>query len=184
MKDDVFLRSHKPILSSNKEYTMPSLTPEQVQQIHKLLHDKQLIQAVKIYRDATGVGLAEAKAAVEEMARNEFTKPPSGVRNYDDPVLEGKLKSLLSKGKKLDAVKIYRAEYGISLKEATEAVERIAASMPRERDVAIPYEPALGSDPFADEDETGRRRITILGVLLFLALCGVGAILFLYMSNP
>jgi ribosomal protein L7/L12 len=163
---------------------MPGLTPEQVQKIHKQLHDRQLIQAVKIYRDATGVSLAEAKEAVEEMARNEYAKPPAGVRNYDDPVLESKVKSLLSKGKKLDAVKIYRAEYGTSLKDATEAVERMAASMPRERTAAIPYEPAIGSDPFADEDEPGRRRITILGIVLMLALCGMGAILFLYMSTP
>jgi ribosomal protein L7/L12 len=163
---------------------MPGLTPEHVQKIHKLLHDRQLIQAVKVYRDATGVSLAEAKRAVEEMARNEFTKPPSGVRNYDDPVLESKIKSLLSKGKKIDAVKIYRAEYGTSLKEATDAVERIAASMPRELISAMPYEPAIGGDPFADEDETGRRRFTVLGLFLILALCGLGAILFFFLSNP
>lgn len=163
---------------------MPGLTPEQVQKIHKLLHDRQLIQAVKVYHDATGVSLSEAKAAVEEMARNEYTKPPSGVRNYDDPVLEGKIKSLLSKGKKLEAVKIYRAEYGTSLKEATDAVERIAASVPREQAVATPYEPAIGSDPFADEEEAGRRRLTALGLFLILALCGLGGVLYFFMSSP
>jgi ribosomal protein L7/L12 len=163
---------------------MPGLTPEQVQKIHRLLYDKQLIQAVKVYHDATGVSLAEAREAVEAMARNEFSKPPSGVRNYDDPVLESKINSLLSKGKKIEAVKIYRAEYGTSLKEATDAVERIQSTMPREQAAAIPYEPAIGSDPFADEDEAGRRRITVLGVVLILALCGMGGILFFLMSNP
>ena len=163
---------------------MPGLTPDQVQKIHKLLHDRQLIQAVKLYHDVTGVSLAEAREAVEAMARNEFTKPPSGVRNYDDPVLESKIKSLLSKGKKMEAIKIYRAEYSTSLQEATVAVERVEASMPRERAMATPYEPAIGSDPFADEDEVRRRRITVLGVFLVLVLCGVGGVFFFLMSSP
>ena len=160
---------------------MPGLTPDQVQNIHKLLHDRQLLQAVKVYRDATGVSLAEAKEAVEEMARNEYSKPQAGVRNYDDPVLEGKIRSLLSKGKKIDAVKIYRAEYGTSLKDATDAVERIQAAMPRAE--AMPYEPAIGQDPFA-EDETNRGRIILLGVVLSFLLCGAGVVLFALLSTP
>ncbi|HMD79848.1 MAG TPA: hypothetical protein VKE92_00990, partial [Anaerolineales bacterium] len=64
---------------------MSGLTPDQVQKIHQLLHAKQIIQAIQLYREATGVSLAKAKAAVEEMALVEVTKPPSGVRSYDDP---------------------------------------------------------------------------------------------------
>lgn len=162
---------------------MPGLTPDQVQKIHKLLHDKQLIQAVYVYHEATGVGLAEAREAVEEMARNEYSKPPSGVRNYDDPVLEGKIRSLLSKGKKVEAVKIYRAEYGVSLNEAKDAVERIAASMPRNPAGAQTYESAIGQDPFADEG-ANRGRIIVLGAVLSVLLCGLGTFFFILLSNP
>jgi ribosomal protein L7/L12 len=162
---------------------MPGLTPDQVQKIHKLLHDKQMLQAIKVYRDATGLGLAEAKEAVEAMARNEYSKPPSGVRRLDDPVLEGKIRSLLSKGKKIDAVKIYRAEYGTSLKDATEAVEQIQSSMPRGSTAAMPYEPAIGSDPFAG-DETNRGRLVVLSVVLSILACGAGMVLFVLLSNP
>ena len=163
---------------------MPGLTPDQVQKIHKLLHDKQLIQAVMLYHDATGVSLAEAREAVEEMARDEFTKPPAGVRNYDDPVLESKIRSLLSKGKKIEAVKIYRAEYGTSLKEAKDAVDRIEASMPRNSATAMPYESAIGSDPFAEEDGAKRGKIIVLGVVLIVVLCGLGMLLLPVLSNP
>jgi ribosomal protein L7/L12 len=163
---------------------MPGLTPDQVQKIHKLLHDKQLIQAVRLYHEATGVSLAEAREAVEEMARNEFTKPPSGVRSYDDPVLEGKIRSLLSKGKKIEAVKIYRAEYGISLNEAKNAVDRIEASMPRNSVTAIPFESAIGSDPFAEEEGTNRGKIIVLGVVLIVVLCGLAVFLLPVLSNP
>jgi hypothetical protein len=148
-----------------------------------LLHDKQLIQAVYVYHQATGVGLAEAREAVEEMARNEYSKPPSGVRNFDDPVLEGKIRSLLSRGKKIDAVKIYRAEYDVSLNEAKDAVERIAASMPRSTVTSVPYEPAIGSDPFADEG-TNRGRFIVLGAVLSVLLCGLGMFFFILLSNP
>ena len=161
---------------------MPGLTPNQEKKIHKLLHDKQFIQAVKVYHDATSVGLAEAKERVEEMARNEYAKPPSGVRSFDDPVLEGKIRSLLSKGKKLEAVKIYRDEYDTSLQDAKNAVERIQSSMPR-GSTTMPYEPAIGSDPFADEDATGRRRFIVLGVILIIALCGFGGVLLFLLSN-
>lgn len=162
---------------------MPGLTPDQVQKIHKLLHDKQLIQAVYVYHQATGASLAEAREAVEEMARNEYSKPPSGIRNYDDPVLEGKIRSLLSKGKTIDAVKIYRAEYGVSLNEARDAVERIADSMPRSPAVAQTYEPAIGHDPFADEG-TNRGRMIVLGVALIVVLCGLVVFFLPVLSNP
>lgn len=163
---------------------MPGLTPEQVQKIHRLLHDKKLLQAVKEYHDATGVSLSEAKEAVEEMARNEYTKPPSGVRNFDDPVLEGKIKSLLSKGKKLDAIKIYREEYGIDLKQAKNAVERIEATMPSNTVGTVSYEPAIGKDPFADDEGTNRGRIIVFGVVLIVVLCGLAVFFLPVLSNP
>lgn len=163
---------------------MPGLTSDQVRKIHKLLHDKQLMQAVQLYHEATGVSLAEAREAVEKMAHEEFTKPQSGVRNYDDPVLESKIKSLLSKGKKIEAVKIYRAEYGTSLTEAKDAVERIEAFMPRNSATALPYEPAIGKDPFAENEGTNRGRIIVLGVVLMVVLCGLGVFLSILLSNP
>ena len=160
---------------------MPGLRPDQVQEIHELLHERKLIHAIKLYREATGVGLAEAKAAVEEMAQNESTKPPDDMRDMDNPVLESRIKSLLSRNRKVDAVKIYREEYGVGLKDAKEAVEMIEASMrgaasPSQR----PYPSAISGDPFADA-EGNRRRIIALAVALLVGLCGIG-MLFLVMS--
>jgi len=163
---------------------MPGLTPDQVQKIHRMLHDKQVIQAIRLYREATGVGLAEAKEAVEEMALVEVTKPPSGVRSYDDPVMESKIRSLLAKGKKIDAVKIYHEEYGIGLKEAKIAVERIEATMPRDSTTGIPYESAIGRDPFAENQGTNRGRIVVLAAVAFVVLCAAATFLLILMSNP
>ena len=164
---------------------MADLTPDQVQKIHQLLHDKQILMAIKLYREATGASLAEAKRAVEEMAFVEVTKPPSGVRSFDNPVLDSKIRSMLAKGKKIDAIKIYREEYGIGLNEAKTAVERIEATMPRDSATGTPYESAIGKDPFADSDGAGRGRLIILGVALFVVLCSAGAfVLILLSSSP
>jgi len=154
---------------------MPGLTPEHVRNLHELIHAKQLLNAVQFYQQATGVSLVEAKEAVEDMARNEFTKPPSSERDRDDPVMEGKIKSLLSKNRKIDAIKIYREEYGIGLKEAKDAVERIEASMPLGSSSRnIPYESAIGADPFAENNNANRRMLVLVAVVVALAACGAG----------
>ena len=44
---------------------MPEPTPDQWQQIQQFLSKSQLIQAIKAYREATGVGLKESKDAME-----------------------------------------------------------------------------------------------------------------------
>ena len=159
---------------------MPSLSPDQVQKIHEYIHNQQLIHAIKLYREATGVGLAEAKEAVEAMARGEAIKPPSGRMDYDNPILEAKIQSLLANRQKVEAVKIYREEYGIGLKEAKDVVDRIEASMMRSNpSVNMPYESAVGSDPFADNDGGGRRGVILLAVVIALVVCAAGVFILL-----
>ena len=159
---------------------MPGLSPDQVQKIHEFIHNQQLLHAIKLYREATGASLAEAKAAIEEMAHNEAVKPPDSVRDYDNPVLESKIKSLLSKNKKIDAVKIYREEYGVGLKEAKDAVERIEASMPLGSSSRnMPYEPAIGADPFAENTDANKRMLVLVAVVVALAACGAAVFILL-----
>lgn len=154
---------------------MPGLTPAQTQQIHEYIHNQQLIHAIKLYREATGAGLAEAKHAVEAMARNEYVKPPSAARDYDNPILEARIKSLLARGQKVEAVKIYREEYGIGLKEAKDAVDRMEASMKRDgSSMNMPYESAISGDPFADNTGGGSRVMILLAAIVAVAVCGLG----------
>lgn len=160
---------------------MPALRPDQIQKIHKYIHDQQLINAIKLYREATGVGLAEAKQAVEEMARDEFTKPSSEMQMNNDPIMDNKIRSLLAKGKKVEAVKIYREEHGIGLKEAKDYVDQIEYSMRRENpSKSMPFESAISNDPFAGH-EGDRRRIVVMAVGIAVALCGAG-VFFLFLN--
>ena len=91
-------------------------------EIRELLASGDKIAAVKRYREETGVGLAEAKAAVESLeAGGSFTQSVA----MDDPGLTQQIVTLLGRGGKIEAVKLYRDRFRVGLKEAKEAVERI-----------------------------------------------------------
>lgn len=161
---------------------MPGLHPDQVQQIHEFIHDQQLIQAIKLYREATGASLADAKEAVEKMARGETIKPPSGTQDFDNPILEARIKSLLARKQKIEAVKIYREEYGVGLKQAKDAVDRIEAAMDQSGlSSQMSSESAISGDPFADETGAGRRRMVVLAAAIAVLVCGMG-VFFLLMD--
>jgi ribosomal protein L7/L12 len=100
-------------------------------QINQLLQAGNKIEAIKIYRQATGVGLKEAKDAVEAFERGEPLAvsgepvapplPPQG--------LNEQVRLLLQQDKKLDAIKLYREATGCGLKEARDAVESIESML-------------------------------------------------------
>ena len=162
---------------------MRGLTPEQVRKLHELIHARQLMNAVQYYQAATGASLVEAREAIEEMASDEFTKPPAPQRDRDNPVLESKIRSLLGKNKKNDAIKIYREEFGVGLNEARAAVERIEAStLSGGSSMGLPYESAIGADPFAEDTGLGKRAVALISVMLLIAACGAGV--FLLLSGP
>lgn len=153
---------------------MQSLRPDQVEQIHEYIHNQQLINAIKLYREATGVGLAEAKEAVEAMARDEYSKPQSGTLDFDNPILEARIISLLKNREKIQAVRIYRDEYGVGLKEAKDAVDRIESTM-RGEGLSMNVSPssAFGDNPFAD-DAGSRGRVIAIAIAVAVFLMGVG----------
>jgi len=92
------------------------------EEIRGLLETGNKILAIKRYWEVTGVGLAEAKAAVESLeASGSFTKPVPP----DDPHVTSEIVTLLSHGEKIKAIKVYREQFGVGLKEAKEAVDCI-----------------------------------------------------------
>lgn len=97
----------------------------------QLLRAGRKIEAIKRYRELTGVGLREAKAAVEALeAGRSVSLPPKSslLRQVHDSEIEQQIRS----GHLLDAIKLYREKTGVGLKEAKDAVEawrdRIRAS--------------------------------------------------------
>lgn len=97
------------------------------QEIRQLLDSGNKIQAIKIYREKTGAGLAEAKNAVEALATGgAFDGETSAERvPTDDPGLTDEVKELIGQGNPLLAVKLVRERTGRSLKESKELVDQI-----------------------------------------------------------
>ena len=93
------------------------------EEIRSLLADGQKILAVKLYREHTGCGLAEAKAAVEQIGRGETPISKAAVEDdLDKQVLE-----LVAAGQKIAAIKLVRERTNSGLKDAKDAVEALAA---------------------------------------------------------
>ncbi len=91
--------------------------------IRSLLAQGKMIAAIKLYREQTGVGLAEAKQAVERFALGE-TLPDDDAAAADP---DQQILKLLAAGQKIAAIKLYREQTSAGLKEAKDAVEALAA---------------------------------------------------------
>lgn len=97
------------------------------QQLAELVRQGRKIEAIKLVREQTGCGLAEAKAAVEKLERGEPSEPaaPGG----DLGNLKEEIRTLVLSGRMIDAIKLYREKTNTGLKDAKDAVDKIAAGM-------------------------------------------------------
>ena len=101
----------------------PDIVADLEQQVRSLVRDKRKLEAVKVYKDQTGVSLKEAKDAVEAIENDERATglgEPTGE-------METELLRLLHGGQKIQAVKLYKQRTGVQLIEAKQAVEALAA---------------------------------------------------------
>jgi ribosomal protein L7/L12 len=92
--------------------------------VRQLLGAGRKIEAIKVYRQLTGVGLREAKETVERLAatgqipdRGQLPDPAQGMDLSE-------VRQLLYAGRKIEAIKVYRQLTGVGLREAKAAVER------------------------------------------------------------
>lgn len=102
-------------------------------QIQSLMEQNRKIEAVKLAREAYGLGLAEAKAYVEAIDAGET--PVSGPWKVEREVVpladrvkagegfDAEIDDLLRVRKKIEAVKIYRERTGMGLKDSKDAIE-------------------------------------------------------------
>jgi ribosomal protein L7/L12 len=120
------------------------------------------ITAIKLYRDATGAGLAESKEAVELIEAGK--PPPSGAAATLSADAMQQVSALVAAGKKIEAIKVYRTAAGVDLKGAKDAVDALEAKLSpaavMTRDAAV-------------------RRMWRLVVLAVVIVVGVAALMFL-----
>src|SRR5712692_4505776 len=130
-----------------------NMPPVESKSVQELLREGRKIEAIKRYRQENGVGLKEAKDAVDRMAvgiplpnrQNDFDfngkQPADGddihdsfgeSSNYTSDTLNVEIRNLLRARRKIEAIKRYREARGVGLKEAKDAVDRIESEIWRE----------------------------------------------------
>ena len=97
-------------------------TADLEREVRSLLEQGKKIEAVKVYKDHTGSSLKDAKDAVEALLRGSSLLEPT--ESHGD--LEAEVLSLLGRGGKLKAVKLYRDRTAANLMESKLAVEAMA----------------------------------------------------------
>ncbi len=169
-----------------------------LEEIQNLLQQGNKIEAIKIYREMTGVGLKEAKDAVEAMQAGQPVEisqvtmvggAAAGAAFASSAALMDEVKRLLRAGQKIDAIKAYREYFNVGLADAKNAVEAAETELklqspPPAFDDGIPSfarpeaapvaGPTISPNPF-DEAQPPAWRKWLIGCSIagavFLCLC-------------
>jgi ribosomal protein L7/L12 len=94
--------------------------------VFEALENGQTIEAIKLLRAATGLGLKETKDMIDAYQRGEPVSVSMG-GSFDQ--LPASVLSAIQSGNKIEAIKLLREQTGLGLKEAKDAVE--AMTMPK-----------------------------------------------------
>lgn len=113
------------------------MAPPSMDDVVRYLQADQKISAIKLYRDLTGVGLKEAKDAVEaleaQLSRGEHVDVSALGDARQTAIAEpGSLRDVereVRAGRNIEATKRYREITGASLKDAKDAVEAMIARL-------------------------------------------------------
>jgi len=109
----------------------PSGMSEMEAEVQQLLQQGQKIQAIKLVRERSEMGLKAAKAYVDGLERGEALPPPSRPVTLDDlpPELVAEAGTFLARGQKIEAIKLVREHTGMGLKAAKDWVDRLEAKL-------------------------------------------------------
>lgn len=98
-----------------------------------LMQQGNKIGAIKAYREQTGLGLREAKAMIDQLALGvspTASNPPASTpAGQPVPPANDEVVTLIRQGNKIGAIKAYREQTGLGLKEAKDAVEQMEREM-------------------------------------------------------
>ena len=141
----------------------PGLPLDRLAEIKQVLSAGKKIEAIKLFREATGLGLKEAKDAVEALERGDpvvlssssaFPVTAEGFPDINRIARLSEVAALAKQGQKIEAIKLYREITGVGLKEAKDAVEAMEAGQPVTfTGAAVGASRATGADE-ADEAAT------------------------------
>lgn len=124
-----------------KNFNFPGNQNEEalLNELASLLRSGRKIEAIKVYRRVTGASLADAKDALERLEQSIMLSGISagsapqldmaqlaGMANMELPgMLLSEIAQLISQGKKLEAIKVYRQHTGAGLADAKSVVDQL-----------------------------------------------------------
>ena len=187
------MQAGQPVAAPRKVVSGLADNAGNLAEIKDLVRQGNKIEAIKIYREMTGVGLKEAKDAVEALAAGEpvvAQASAAGAAFASSAALMDEVKRLLRANKKIEAVKVYREYFDVGLADAKSAVDAAETELklqapPPAVDDGIPAfarpdappvaGPVLSPNPFDDTPKpSGLNRWLLgcsIGGLVFLCLC-------------
>lgn len=144
------------------------------------------LEAIKVYREAYDVGLKEAKDAVEQMEASGWmervapliTTPPA---QNQQQVIQ-RILQLIQSGQKIEAIKLFRETFDVSLTDAKASVEAMehAGGWVAPLHMAPRGTEARPAGMQASSSQARRAGCTILGIVILLA--GIGALVGLILA--
>jgi ribosomal protein L7/L12 len=170
----------------------------QFRAVRELIERGNKIEAIKVYREITGVGLKEAKDAVDAMTAGQpivvsqatlvSGSALAGAGFASSAALMDEIKRLLRSGNKIEAIKIYREYFNVGLKDAKDAVDAAETELKFQsapglednvpsfaRPEVLPVEPTMGANPFDESQKPSGVRKWLIGcslaALIFLCFC-------------
>jgi ribosomal protein L7/L12 len=126
--------------------------PKISQAMHEALLRGDKLQAIKLLREASGLGLKEAKERVEQLTKTAAASASRHDSDFDEPAhssieaprtLPAAAMSALQQGHKIEAIKLTREHYNLGLKEAKDLVDAQQVTVVGDREIP-PYQVTSG----------------------------------------
>lgn len=95
--------------------------------VEQLLHQGRKIEAIKLFREQTGAGLAEAKDAIENGSFASAVWSQVSERQAPSALpaeVSAEIDRLIASGSPIEAIKLLRTSTSLGLKEAKDAIDR------------------------------------------------------------
>lgn len=121
-------REYRPLRVSQAGASAPALDAATAAEVRRELAGGQKIRAIRIVRDATGMGLRDAKDLVERTGDDGALGTPAPPRAGGlDAAAAAEVRALLAAGRAVQAVKLVRNATGLGLKDAKALVDQAIA---------------------------------------------------------
>jgi ribosomal protein L7/L12 len=91
--------------------------------VTSLLQAGRKLDAIRVYREQTGANLKDATDVIKDLERQLDRGDQSEIEHDQD------VATLLRAGRKIDAIRVYREQHGVSLREATGAINQMEKNL-------------------------------------------------------